>query len=350
MRPARILVVAAVAVAFALLPGVTLASTRSVVEQPPSLAINDWPCWPDMPCPTLTVSLAGNGSGTWKTTSSLGGAADGLIDCHVVNGVVAAGSICSRMIRFSTYTESITIYYTAIADAGSQHCDGTVGCGQNVANYFVLQAASNPYVKSGDQFKLLSYPVTVTSAPAGINFGATGSAMFVFGSTVTLTATAEAGAYFAGWTGRCAGQGPTCPLTVQTTGNTTNAVFQFGAPPTPTAGPKVTPRPIVTPRVTLGPGVTAAPPAGTPGPGATGPGATDPGSSAEPNASAGPSAPLPAGVTSLPTQAPTIPAANVASPDLTPIAIAILGAGLIVALGVGLAIYASRRRTSGPAP
>lgn len=51
---------------------------------------------------------------------------------------------------------------------------------------------------------------TVTSVPAGINCGATCSATFTFGSTVTLTAATLSGSTFAGWSGGgCSGTG-TC--------------------------------------------------------------------------------------------------------------------------------------------
>ncbi|MBK9030190.1 MAG: InlB B-repeat-containing protein [Myxococcales bacterium] len=55
---------------------------------------------------------------------------------------------------------------------------------------------------------------TVTSTPAGISCGATCSASFPAGSQVTLTATADAGNNFAGWTGACTGNQPTCTLTL----------------------------------------------------------------------------------------------------------------------------------------
>ena len=64
---------------------------------------------------------------------------------------------------------------------------------------------------------------TVSSAPAGISCGATCSAMFSTGTSVTLTATPAAGALFTGWSGSCSGTG-SCTVTM-TTATTVGAAF-----------------------------------------------------------------------------------------------------------------------------
>ena len=55
---------------------------------------------------------------------------------------------------------------------------------------------------------------TVTSAPVGINCGATCSAAFTAGASVTLTAAPAGGAGFARWTGACSGMLPECTVTM----------------------------------------------------------------------------------------------------------------------------------------
>jgi len=77
----------------------------------------------------------------------------------------------------------------------------------------------------------LVYPLTVTktgtgtvkSVPAGIKCGATCSADFKAGTTVTLTATPGAGHTFSGWSGACSGKNA-CTLTM-TAAETVGATF-----------------------------------------------------------------------------------------------------------------------------
>lgn len=54
----------------------------------------------------------------------------------------------------------------------------------------------------------------VTSAPAGIDCGASCSASFIANSSVTLTAAASGGNSFTGWSGVCLGTAPTCSVTM----------------------------------------------------------------------------------------------------------------------------------------
>jgi Divergent InlB B-repeat domain len=72
----------------------------------------------------------------------------------------------------------------------------------------------------------------VTSSPTGINCGSLGSvcsASFPAGTSVTLTAKADAGSYFSGWTQECSGSG-TCALTMDSDQQVTS---NFHANPQP---------------------------------------------------------------------------------------------------------------------
>ena len=71
---------------------------------------------------------------------------------------------------------------------------------------------------------------TVTSSPAGIDCGTTCESSFDEGTVVTLTATAEPGSYFSGWSGACNGTQPTCQLTMNAARRVT-ATFGTGAGP-----------------------------------------------------------------------------------------------------------------------
>jgi hypothetical protein len=77
---------------------------------------------------------------------------------------------------------------------------------------------------------------TVTSSLAGISCGSACSAMFHFGTQVTLTATPAPGSSFSGWGGDCSGAAASCTVTVDVARNVT-ASFTANPPPPPTAGP-----------------------------------------------------------------------------------------------------------------
>jgi Divergent InlB B-repeat domain len=66
---------------------------------------------------------------------------------------------------------------------------------------------------------------SVTSAPGGVACGATCSATFDPGQTVTLSAAAEPGSRFAGWSGACTGTAPTCAFVAAAGTQSANATF-----------------------------------------------------------------------------------------------------------------------------
>ncbi len=65
---------------------------------------------------------------------------------------------------------------------------------------------------------------TVTSTPAGVSCGATCSARFTSGTTVTLSAAAGAGSLFTGWSGACTNTTATCTVAM-TAAQTVTATF-----------------------------------------------------------------------------------------------------------------------------
>jgi len=74
---------------------------------------------------------------------------------------------------------------------------------------------------------------TITSAPSGINCGATCSAAFTSGTVVTLTATQASGSTFSGWSGACINITGSCSVTMNETQGVTatfTAASSSGSP------------------------------------------------------------------------------------------------------------------------
>ena len=148
---------------------------------------------------TLTVSKAGSGSGT--VASTIAG-----IDC---------GATCSHAFDYGT---SVTL--TASPATGSTFngwsgaCSGLGDCtvpmtaAGSVTATFALIPETLVVTKFG------SGSGTVSSTVPGISCGTTCTHAFDYGTSVTLTASPDAGSTFTGWSGACSGSGKcTVPLT-----------------------------------------------------------------------------------------------------------------------------------------
>jgi uncharacterized repeat protein (TIGR02543 family) len=146
----------------------------------------------------LMVASAGTGAGT--ITSDPAG-----INC---------GSSCT-----ANFPAGMTISLTAAASPGSAFtgwsgaCTGTASCvitlsdaASVTATFEVQHLLSITRAGTGTG--------AVTSAPAGINCGGACNASYILGAAVTLTATAQAGSTFDGWSGACTGTQPTCQITL----------------------------------------------------------------------------------------------------------------------------------------
>ena len=68
---------------------------------------------------------------------------------------------------------------------------------------------------------------TIASAPAGINCGSNCTAAYTHGTSVTLTATANSGYRFTGWSGECSDTSPTCTITMTAAKNVTANFIQM---------------------------------------------------------------------------------------------------------------------------
>jgi hypothetical protein len=148
---------------------------------------------------TLTVSKAGTGSGT--VTSSPGG-----IDC---GGNCQWGFFGGNSVTLTaTPANGSSFAGWGGACAGTGQCIVSMSAARSVtATFNLLPPALNTLTvsKTGQG--------TVTSNPSGINCGATCSTNFFSPTAVTLTANADPGWVFSGWSGACAGTG-TCQVTM----------------------------------------------------------------------------------------------------------------------------------------
>lgn len=146
----------------------------------------------------LTVSRAGSGGGTVGSNPA----------------GIACGADCSE-----AYASGTVVTLGATPDAGSVFagwsgaCTGTGACTVTLSQARSVTATFNtapPATELLGVSKAGSGGGTVSSSPAGIACGAgctATSAAFPRGSTVTLSASADAGSSFAGWSGACSGTG-----------------------------------------------------------------------------------------------------------------------------------------------
>ena len=146
----------------------------------------------------LTVTLAGNGSGSVSSTPA----------------GIACGSDCAE-----SFSQGTVVTLTAAPASGSTFAGWTGACTGTGACTVTMDGAKTVTAT----FAAITYALTVTlsgtgsgsvsSTPAGIACGADCAESFSQGTVVTLTATPGTGSTFTGWTGACAGTG-TCTVTM----------------------------------------------------------------------------------------------------------------------------------------
>jgi subtilisin family serine protease len=167
----------------------------------------------------LTIARTGSGSGI---VHALPG-----IDC---------GSDCSEI-----YFQNSVVDLIAQAEPGSTFVQWAGGAcdGSTVPTCSVTMNGSTTVTARFELVPLLSVAVSgngaVSSNPAGINCGIDCSEGLVLNSSVTLTAAANPGSQFGGWSGACSGSAVTCTLIMDAAKNVT-ATFNIPPSPPPSGG------------------------------------------------------------------------------------------------------------------
>jgi Divergent InlB B-repeat domain/IPTL-CTERM motif len=168
----------------------------------------------------LTVTLAGTGVGTVASAPA------GIACAPTCNANFPAGSTVVL-----TATPNVGSTFTGWSGggcAGTGTCTVTMNAPITVTATFLLPSWNVTVTKAGFG------QGTVTSAPAGINCGATCTAPFTSGSSVTLTAVPLAGYTFTGWSGGgCSGTG-TCVINPILADTAVTATFGDTQAPTTT--------------------------------------------------------------------------------------------------------------------
>ncbi len=156
----------------------------------------------------LTVAKAGSGS----VSSSPSG--------------VSCGSICA-----ASFSAGTSVTLTAVADGGSTFagwsgaCSGTAACTVSMSSAQNVTATFSATSPSGTTYTLRvtragSGSGAVSSSPSGLACGSTCAADFQAGTSVTLTAVADSGSTFAGWSGACSGTAA-CTVSMSSAQNVT---------------------------------------------------------------------------------------------------------------------------------
>lgn len=159
---------------------------------------------------SLTATKVGNGAGHIASVPA-------GIDC---------GADCTEL-----YTHGTLVTLTANADFGSTFTGWQGACSGSGA---VCSVTMNAATAVAAVFTLNPYQLTaakagngsgkITSTPAGIDCGNDCTEFYLYGSLVTVSATADPSATFAGWSGACTGANPVCTVTMDAAQSVT-AIF-----------------------------------------------------------------------------------------------------------------------------
>jgi hypothetical protein len=163
-----------------------------------------------------TLSITKDGDGTGSVNSNPPGIACG----NYCSTTFAPGTVVTLYI--STPAGSLFTAWSGDCSGTALSCQITMNSSKSVTAAFMSTTSPLTVVRTGQGSG------TVTSAPGGIACGATCTHAFTRGTTVTLTADADAGSVFRGWSGPCSGTGA-CQVRVDAATNVT-AIFSVTSP------------------------------------------------------------------------------------------------------------------------
>lgn len=157
------------------------------------------------PSPDNLLTVSKSGAGT--VTSVPGG-----IDC---------GTTCSAAYSSGTYVTLQTaaaggnsfLGWSGACRGKKPSCRVSMKGARSVGATFTQNSTTN-VTTSYSLNVAVSGSGTITSSPAGISCGATCSATYASGTSVTLTAAAASGYSFAGWSGVCTGTSTSCVVSM----------------------------------------------------------------------------------------------------------------------------------------
>jgi len=177
----------------------------------------------------ITVAAGGSGGSNFILTAARAGTGSGT----VAGGGISCGATCA-----ATYASGAIVTLTATAASGSTFGGWSGAC--SGAGICAVTMTANRMVTATFTAQTTTYALgvtragtgsgTVTSNPAGISCGATCSASYTSGTSVTLTAAAATGSTFGGWSGACTGTG-SCIVTM-TAARSVTATFNGSQPST----------------------------------------------------------------------------------------------------------------------
>jgi parallel beta-helix repeat protein len=150
-----------------------------------------------------------------------------LFDLTVVKMGVGSGTVTSMSAGINcgpdcteSYPQGATVVLNAAADPGyvfagwsGGGCSGTGACMVTMDSAKTVVATFNPATQPLTVSKAGTGAGAVTSSPAGINCGVDCTEDYLQGTMVSLTAAANNGSTFSGWSGACTGTGG-CTVTM----------------------------------------------------------------------------------------------------------------------------------------